>query len=265
LLRSRIITAVILLLLLLSVLFAFSGSWWVGVVMLIVLQGAREWSALSRLSGAQTAFYAAATLFAMLAIGFDALPHITVYTVSALLWLFVVPLWMKTGMKVESRTLMCLTGWAVLLPVGLAMIDLKNASPWLLLLSMSLVWVADIGAYFSGRKYGRHKLAPGISPGKTWEGVAGALLCTMLYALIVCYALVKESLIAPVALYLLLPAVFCWVALSVVGDLFESLIKRQAGVKDSGSLLPGHGGLLDRIDALTSTLPFAAMALLMRH
>ena len=267
-LRSRIITAVILLLLLLLILFALPNSWWAGVVVLMVMQGVVEWSKLSRLSRAQTFLYAALTLLLMMAlIWFDAhhtairLPHLLIYTVSAVLWLIVVPLWMMMGLKVENRLLMCLTGWAVLLPTGLAMMDLHSVSPWLLLLAMSLVWVADIGAYFTGRRFGKHKLAPGISPGKTWEGVAGAVLGASIYALAVWYALTSKFVVPPVALVLL--AVWCWVALSVIGDLFESLIKRQAGVKDSGALLPGHGGLLDRIDALTSTLPLAAMAILM--
>ena len=266
-LKSRIITAVILLLLLLLVLFVLPGSWWTAVVVLMVMQGIAEWSKLSRLSRGQTFLYAALTLLLMMAfIWFDAhhsgirLPHLSIYTVSAVLWLVVVPIWMAAGLKVENQALMCLTGWAVLLPTGLAMLDLRSLSPWLLLLAMSLVWVADIGAYFSGRRFGKHKLAPGISPGKTWEGVAGALLCTSIYALIVWYALAARLVVPSFAI--VLPAIWCWVALAVIGDLFESLIKRQAGVKDSGSLLPGHGGLLDRIDALTSTLPFAAMAFL---
>ena len=259
-LKSRIITAVILLLLLLFVLFALPGSWWAAVVLLIVMQGIFEWSKLSRLSRGQIFLYAALTLLLMAALILSGVSHAWIYAVSALLWLVVVPVWMATGLKVENRPLMCLTGWAVLLPTGLAMLDLRSLSPWLLLLAMSLVWVADIGAYFSGRRFGKHKLAPGISPGKTWEGVAGAVLCSSIYALIVWYALAARMAVPPFAL--VLPAIWCWVLLAVVGDLFESLIKRQAGVKDSGSLLPGHGGLLDRIDALTSTLPLAAMAML---
>ncbi len=267
-LRSRIITAVILLLLLLLVLFALPNGWWVAVVVLMVMQGVVEWSKLSRLSRVQTFVYAVLTLLLMTAfIWFDAqaarLLHLLIYTVSAALWLIVVPLWMTTGLKVENRLLMCLTGWAVLLPTGLAMMDLRSVSPWLLLLAMSLVWVADIGAYFTGRRFGKHKLAPGISPGKTWEGVAGAVLGASIYALAVWYPLTMKSVVPSVAIYVVLLLVWCWVALAVIGDLFESLIKRQAGVKDSGALLPGHGGLLDRIDALTSTLPLAAMAILM--
>ncbi|MFA6922564.1 MAG: phosphatidate cytidylyltransferase, partial [Gallionella sp.] len=120
-----------------------------------------------------------------------------------------------------------------------------------------------IGAYFSGRRFGRHKLAPSISPGKTWEGVAGALLGVALYVAVVWYFSPYSARIS--LLPVLVFTSWCWVALAVIGDLFESAIKRQAGVKDSGALLPGHGGLLDRIDALTPTLPLAAMLLLMEQ
>jgi len=123
--------------------------------------------------------------------------------------------------------------------------------------------LADIAAYFAGRKFGKNKLAPSISPGKTWEGVAGAMLGVSVYVVLVWrfspYFSQRELL--PV----LLLASWWWVVLAVIGDLFESAIKRQAGVKDSGALLPGHGGLLDRIDALTSTLPLAALAILLQR
>ena len=147
---------------------------------------------------------------------------------------------------------MALVGWAVLIPTGLAMLDLRLDHPWWLLGMMCLVWVADISAYFAGRKFGKNKLAPSISPGKTWEGVVGAML-----GVSVCIVLAWSF--SPYSTHIallpsLLLASWCWVGLAVIGDLFESAIKRQAGVKDSGALLPGHGGLLDRIDALTSTL-----------
>lgn len=267
-LKSRIITAVILLLALLLVLFALPDSWWVAAVVLVVMQGALEWSKLSRLSGRNAYIYVGLTLLAMLAlVWFDAyhtdaeqaIPHLLIYGASALLWLIIVPTWMIAGWRVENQLLMCLTGWAVIIPTGLAMLDLHAISPWVLLLLMGLVWVADIGAYFAGRRFGKNKLAPSISPGKTWEGVAGGTLGVSLYVLIVHYV------IPFAALPVLLLAAWWWVGLAVIGDLFESAIKRQAGVKDSGALLPGHGGLLDRIDALTSTLPLAAMLILFRQ
>jgi phosphatidate cytidylyltransferase len=142
------------------------------------------------------------------------------------------------------------------------MLDLRAENPWWLLGVMGLVWVADISAYFAGRKFGKNKLAPSISPGKTWEGVAGALLGVAVYVVLVIlvsgtsrhYGLLPQAIVAA----------WWWTGLAIIGDLFESAVKRQAGVKDSGALLPGHGGLLDRIDALTPTLPLAALALVMQ-
>jgi phosphatidate cytidylyltransferase len=125
---------------------------------------------------------------------------------------------------------------------------------------MGIVWVADTAAYFAGRKYGKTKLAPSISPGKTWEGVAGAIFGVSIYVTLV-WTFSDEFARLQILPAMLLTS-WWWVVLAVMGDLFESAIKRQAGVKDSGALLPGHGGLLDRIDALTSTLPLAMLALL---
>jgi phosphatidate cytidylyltransferase len=137
---------------------------------------------------------------------------------------------------------------------------LRNAGPWILLMFMAVAWIADIAAYFTGRAFGRRKLAPRVSPGKTWEGVMGAFAATTLYALVLRAVLHVE--LHPALLAALAVVVFVWVltAASIVGDLLESALKRQAGLKDSGTLLPGHGGVLDRIDALTSVLPIAALA-----
>jgi len=130
---------------------------------------------------------------------------------------------------------------------------------WLLLSLMALVWCADVAAYFSGRAFGRHKLAPAVSPGKTWEGAAGGVLAAIAWALISmswdgsfsAVLLQRYSLVTTILLTALLAA------LSIVGDLYESLLKRRAGVKDSSGLLPGHGGVLDRIDALLPVAPAA--------
>jgi phosphatidate cytidylyltransferase len=129
-----------------------------------------------------------------------------------------------------------------------------------MLAAMALVWVADIAAYFAGRAFGRRKLAPAISPGKTWEGVAGAVVGVLAYG----GAVFNFSPLAgklPLSVPLLALLLVTLTAVSVMGDLFESLLKRQAGIKDSSQLLPGHGGVLDRIDALTSALPLSALIL----
>lgn len=271
-LKSRVITAVVLLLLLLLVMFVLPDAWWSGLVVVMVTQGVLEWSKLAKISGRNAYLYGLLTLAIMLAlVWFDAnhtdaeqiVPHLLIYAVSALLWLIIVPTWLIAGWKPENRWWMAFVGWAVIIPTGLAMLDLHAMSPLILLFVMGLVWVADIGAYFSGRRFGKNKLAPSISPGKTWEGVAGAMLGVTVYIVLVwrVSAYYDQQSILPV----LLLAAWWWVGLAVIGDLFESAIKRQAGVKDSGSLLPGHGGLLDRIDALTSTLPLAAMVILLQQ
>lgn len=272
-LKSRVITAAILLALLLTALFALPSAIWAVLIVGMVMQGAVEWSRLSGLSGAKANSYWVLTLLLMLGLLWANAGatetqqlniHLAVYAVSALLWLVIVPTWLMAGWKVRQPLLMALTGWALLVPTGLAMLDLREAdpSPWILLFVMGLVWVADISAYFAGRQFGRRKLAPSISPGKTWEGVAGALLGVSFYVVLV-WGFGAHSAY-PEVLPILLLAAWWWTGLAVIGDLFESAVKRQAGVKDSGALLPGHGGLLDRIDALTSTLPLAAMAMLLQ-
>ncbi len=120
-----------------------------------------------------------------------------------------------------------------------------------------VVWIADTAAYFAGRRFGRRKLAPQISPGKTWEGVAGAFAAVLIYGFAVSFALQPAANAHDRIVMLIF--ILALTVLSIVGDLFESWIKRGAGAKDSGSLLPGHGGILDRIDSLTAALPFAAL------
>lgn len=270
-LKSRVITAVVLLALLLLALFALPSVAWTILIVVMVVQGAVEWARLSGYGGRKAMVYPALTLLLMLGLLWaDAAAsaaqqtfiHLAVYAVAALLWLMIVPVWLMAGWKVKHPLPMALAGWAVLISTGLAMLDLRAASPWMLLFVMGLVWVADIAAYFAGRAYGRHKLAPSISPGKTWEGVVGALLGVFVYVQAVWILSPHFSDRGMLPVFVL--ASWLWVGFAVIGDLFESAIKRQAGVKDSGTLLPGHGGLLDRIDALTSTLPLAALAMLLQ-
>jgi phosphatidate cytidylyltransferase len=274
-LRQRIITASILFLLFLAALFGLPTLGWQVLVLAMVWQGAVEWSRLSGLAGRAATAYWLLTLAMMvgmvwfdnsMAVQQQTMLHLTWYVPAVLLWLVVVPAWLIAGWRPQDAWLMGVVGWVVLLPTGLAMMDLRAVSPlgpWVLLFAMTVVMVADISAYFAGKRYGKNKLAPTISPGKTWEGVIGAMLGVSVYVIIVGFAsgLYKQ--------YSLFPGVvfvgWWWVALAVIGDLFESAIKRQAGVKDSGVLLPGHGGLLDRIDALTSTLPFAGIAIILQR
>lgn len=271
-LKTRIVTAILLLALFLAALFSLPGLGWAGLVIVMVMQGTAEWARLAKLQGRSAIIYWWLTLAVMLGIvWFDAthipsqqiFSHLLIYAVSALLWVFVVPTWLISGWQPRHPLLLAFVGWAVLIPTGLAMMDLRAMNPWLLLGVMGLVWVADIAAYFAGRKFGKTKLAPSISPGKTWEGVVGALLGVALYVTLV-VLLGGMGDVGTKILPILMLVSWLWVGLAVIGDLFESAIKRLAGVKDSGALLPGHGGLLDRIDALTPTLPLAALVILLQ-
>ncbi|MBA4382883.1 MAG: phosphatidate cytidylyltransferase [Sideroxydans sp.] len=270
-LKSRVITAIVMLVLFLSALFMLPSWAWSVLVLAMVLQGASEWSRMSELTPKGAKIYWVSTLVLMVAIlALDAnstpaqqtTTHLIAYLLAAVLWLVVVPPWLMMGWKVKQPLLMSLVGWMLLIPTGLAMIDLRAESPapWILLGVMGLVWVADSAAYFAGRKFGKTKLAPSISPGKTWEGVAGAIAGVSVYIGLIW--IFRPEFTNLQMLPALMLTAWWWVVLAVIGDLFESAIKRQAGIKDSGALLPGHGGLLDRIDALTSTLPLAALALM---
>jgi phosphatidate cytidylyltransferase len=177
----------------------------------------------------------------------------------ACFWLLLAPLWLYVGLGGTPRAVLVAAGAALLAVAGLAAISLPAGQ---LLLVLGLVWIADIAAFFVGSAFGHRRLAPVISPGKTWEGVAGALGAALAYAIL--FALPG----APLSPYVrgagwagYLGAVLLLCAVSILGDLFESALKRRAGVKDSGSLLPGHGGILDRLDSVLSTLPVAAVLL----
>ena len=175
--------------------------------------------------------------------------------ISVLFWLIVVPVLLWSQIHIKNSWLMGLTGLVALVPFGLAMIGLRDFNPFILLGIAMIVWIADSAAYFIGKRYGKHKLAPLVSPGKTWEGVVGAWLATSIYALI----MIKITELS----YWFILLFWALMAMSILGDLFESLIKRQAGVKDSGNLLPGHGGLLDRVDGLMPVVPFVVFIIML--
>ena len=263
-LLTRILTVAILLPFFIGGLFFLPGKWWAISLLPLVLAGAWEWANLAGFRPAMRALYCLVLIISSIVIlSAQELAQLmmidrAIFATSAVFWLLLAPLWLKFGWKIRSPFLMAITGWVLLIPTWLALSRLQ-VRPWLLLALMGIVWVADSAAYFAGHQWGRRKLAPSISPGKTWEGVAGAALAVAVY-----HALVWNFGFAPHAPGLAFGAaalITLLFPLSIIGDLFESWIKRQAGVKDSGRLLPGHGGVLDRIDALTSTLPLAALAL----
>ncbi len=266
-LKTRILTAVVALLLFLAALFYLSAIFWMMLLLTLVVLGSMEWSKLVKFSAAHTTVYLTSTAL----LGGELLyvlsrtvlidPYTTaflwLYAASFAFWMLAAPTLLKSNYPIKNPLLLAVIGWLLLLPTGLALYQLRTISPLLLLGFMAAIWISDTAAYFAGRTFGRHKLAPNISPGKTWEGVAGALAAVSVYALTWGY-LAGET----VQIVLLLPLLLALTALGIIGDLFESLMKRHAGVKDSGNILPGHGGILDRIDALTSTLPAAVLALL---
>lgn len=276
-LRTRVITAVVVLVLVVGMLFFAPPGMWAAFMLTVAVVACWEWSRLSGLTpGGRSAYVAASavvgaflwlTYVGALAVNFAA-AAMTGFIVAALLWIVVAPLWLARKMR-PSASVCAAAGWVVVWPTWLAFVLLRDVSAWLLLAIAAIVWIADIAAYFSGRRFGRHKLAPAVSPSKTWEGVIGALVGVALYGIVLAWiANTHDTPLTPIfASSLGVPAIIVMLALagvSVVGDLFESWMKRGVGLKDSSNLLPGHGGILDRIDALTSTLPLAALALSIR-
>lgn len=253
-LKLRLLTAAVLIPLLLAAMFLLPPVGWKLVLLIPLAIAAHEWATLAALGRAGEAMLMVglAAGVAALWLGDNANATRTVLALSVGCWAVVAPVWLWLQMRVRNRLALGLAGIAVLLPMWLALAELQRA-PLLLLLLMAVVWIADTAAYFFGHRFGRHKLAPAISPGKTWEGVAGALGTVTVYALILQHFHVTRD-----DLYLV-PIFLGMTVFSIVGDLFESWLKRGAGAKDSGSILPGHGGVLDRIDALTAAMPLAAL------
>lgn len=270
-LKTRIVTAVFLFTLFFSALFYSPPSGWVLFATLIAAVAAWEWGSLMGMATSRRIATSAGLVcicFALglvqpAALGLDQgfseaawLLGRWLYLPAAVFWLLVVPLWMKYRWPLSKSALGLSTGLLVILPTWLALVQLRQAGASVLLAIMASVWLADIAAYFFGRTFGRHKLAPSISPGKTWEGALGGGLTVIVYGFVLLPSL-PAVLAGNYALLLCVLAIMA--ALSVIGDLFESLLKRQAGLKDSSNILPGHGGVLDRIDSLTSTLPLVAL------
>ncbi len=263
-LATRARTALIALVVFLAALFYLPKAGWALFLMLWLLIGAWEWAGLAKWSGAaRFAFLASVSAFAvalwtMVIVPADARAANLLYALSALFWLLVAPLWLARGWRVTHPLPLALAGIVVVLPLWVALVQLQ-VWPKMLLMLMAILWISDTAAYLSGKQWGRRKLARSISPGKTWEGVAGALVAvTLYYGIISVTASAEHSALQGVtglAIFLVLTV------LGVEGDLFESWVKRTAGAKDSGTLLPGHGGILDRVDALTSSMPAAALLL----
>lgn len=258
--RTRVLTAIVLLGLALLLLWRGTLAWLLGVFAAVALRAAWEWAGLcSGLTGARR-WLLLATLGASLA-GSYVLPAswTAVVLAAAVAWWALglrlvlrypaLPDWLDRPLAQAAIILLALA------PAWLALARLADGQRPLLLLALALVWAADSGAYLVGRRFGRRKLCPQVSPGKTVEGLLGGLLGAALVGLIAGLAMGLGGL----RLAALVGLVSACAAVSVVGDLAESLFKRRAGVKDSSHLLPGHGGVLDRIDALIAAAPLFAL------
>lgn len=264
-LKQRIITALILLPIALCGFFLLEGSAFALFIGLVVSLGAWEWA---RLAGfeAQPARVAYAVAVALLLFLMHLVPGVAPWVLgAAVLWwglaTFLVLTYPRTSEQWSGAVPKLLIGLLILLPAwqGLVFIKQLPLGNGLIMAVMVLVWGADIGAYFSGKAFGKRKLAPQVSPGKSWEGVYGGLALSLVITVVV--GLVRDWSFGQTLLGLLGAAIVVFI--SVVGDLTESMFKRQSGIKDSSNLLPGHGGVLDRIDSLTAAIPVFAVLLWM--
>jgi phosphatidate cytidylyltransferase len=262
-LRTRILTGSILGALLLLGLFLLPRPWAVLAFGAVFTLAAWEWAGFGALAApAARAAYTAAMVAVLWASWrwTGRTPHLIMLLAAACAWWVIALLWLSLAPERQQPALVLLCGAPVLAPAFAALARLVASvggfarGPQVVLWLVLMVCAADIGAYFAGRRFGRRKLAPRVSPGKTWEGAAGGLIMVCLVAW-------------AGAAYFSLPPSFaivfgCGVGIfSIVGDLTESMFKRAAALKDSGSLLPGHGGLMDRLDSVTAAAPLYALGL----
>lgn len=264
-LNQRILTAAVLIPLVVAAIFTLSTLNFALLLVMVLAVAAWEWGRLVHFSVVHWLLFAASLLAVLGLFLAGAISPAMTHAVSAVavLWWMVAAAWVmryrpNAGTATSWRGL--LVGWLVLAPAFLCLVALHWESrygPGYVLFLLVVIWAADSGAYFAGRRFGRHKLAPLVSPGKSWEGVAGGMLAAALVAL----AGGRMLGIAVETLPWLVMLSMTVVAFSIVGDLLESLFKRNAGVKDSSHLLPGHGGALDRIDSLTAAAPAFYMGL----
>lgn len=265
-LKSRIITAMFLIAGFLLMLFYASPWAWGLFCLLFTLIGAYEWARMIKLNASQTIFHMLfASLLGILVVYSFNTPYISLFAdyrfsllvLAAAIWLIVVPAYLFLERLFPKQLITRSASGLILLTANLiAFLGLHSIAPMLLLAVIATISIADSAAYFGGKQFGRNKLAPTISPGKTWEGVFSALLIVVIYAVLLNTHLQYT--------HWLIAGLMVLVAFSVLGDLFESKLKRQANIKDSGTILPGHGGVLDRIDGImpAATLTYFYILLL---
>ena len=259
-LRQRVLTAIVLAVLLIVVLFALPPAGIVALVVLVIAGGAWEWSAflhpekrvvrIAYLALVLLGFFVAWQATANMA-------NLSALLVATALWWLAALGWIMFAPQRGGSAAAAVAGLLTLVPAGVALarLRLEDNGAWLLLFALLIVMAADVGAYFAGHRFGRTRLAPQVSPGKTWEGVLGGCATSLIVAAI--GARLLGWPMSPLLLLALAAAAF-----SVVGDLTESLMKRHTGLKDSGRLFPGHGGVLDRFDSLSAGIPVFVLGLI---
>ena len=272
-LKQRVITALVLLALLLPALFYPRIEPFALLTLLLIVAAGWEWSRLNGLAEAAARLVGLA-LGGVLGLvwwqGGLARDLASLWSATGVLWVLLGGWMLRRGVDGWRRWPAAARLWGGLLLIAaawLAMVQARQLGLGFLLSALTLVWMADIAAYFGGKAFGRRKLAPTISPGKSWEGVfsgmAGVLLLAAIWLWLDRQGLTDQpslfSRLWALGPWLAVPAILFLSAMSVVGDLVESLVKRSAGMKDSSQLLPGHGGVLDRVDALLPVLPLAMM------
>ena len=269
-LRTRVATASVLLIVAVGAM-VWSSTAFAVVVTALMGFALAEWLQLTgatRSVSIVVALIVSAMLLAVLLASSNTIEAVVLplAAVAATIWIAIVVLLLQPSAMALRLPRIVGMALAVLLVLAawFALMRFVSQGVLVLLSVLLIVWTADTAAYFAGRAFGRKKLAPHISPGKTWAGVVGAILAVLLLALVIWVfapdpRIYSNSLFASVGPAIALFLLALLVALSIAGDLFESLLKRQAGVKDSGQLLPGHGGVLDRVDAMVPLLPSAVV------
>ncbi|QGZ61353.1 phosphatidate cytidylyltransferase [Paraburkholderia acidisoli] len=267
-LKTRVITAIVLLAVFLPVTLFAPLGWFAALIGLVVVFAAWEWARLLKAGATGSIVYAVIAAIVVALSTHLPVPR-PLFQAAGVFWIVAGPyvLLRKPTLAAGAwRVFLLLVGLVVFAACWHALVSARAAGVAFVLSLLLLVWLADIGAYFAGKAFGKHKLAPAISPGKTWEGAVGGWVAVMVVAgLAIALHAFEPTLYSALAAQLgvgrALFVLTVLVAFSVIGDLFESMLKRQAGVKDSSQLLPGHGGVLDRIDALLPVLPLAMLLL----
>lgn len=258
---QRVVTALLLLPLVLGAIFWLPNAWFGLAMVLPVMIAGKEWAAMAGVC--RNTFLGLLGLSIAGVFGLEQLAANTgtpLLYAAALFWLYAFFLVVRypaiTGWF-RQRALMYVIGLVLLVPAWYAVVHLQGLAHggWILLGGFFVVWGADVGAYFAGRALGKRKLAPLVSPGKSVEGAVGGMLTTLAIA----WGVAAWLGLSATGTLQLLALTFVATLASILGDLFESMVKREAGVKDSGTLLPGHGGMLDRIDSVTCALPVFAL------